>query len=159
MSCNAIRSTPEHVSFHHTPPSTPPRPNRFSCAYNDWNRRQYVTTSDASRNLILMRCAVDKTPKDFPDSAPGGQSTSNNPDEIPADAKALEPDAGEEAKKVSREHKHGLSSLVLIINPFRRRRTPVWTPCLPSRRLFNEDFSGLESWRSKISGSRQCHAL
>jgi hypothetical protein len=28
-------------------------------------------------------------------------STSNNPDEIPADAKALEPDAGEEAKKVS----------------------------------------------------------
>lgn len=44
---------------------------------------------------------MDKTPKEFPDSAPGGQSTSNNPDEIPADAKALEPDAGEEAKKVS----------------------------------------------------------
>jgi hypothetical protein len=46
---------------------------------------------------------ADKTPKDFSDSAPGGMSTSNNPDEIPADAKALEPDAGEEAKKVSSE--------------------------------------------------------
>ncbi|KAJ9111011.1 hypothetical protein QFC22_006656 [Naganishia vaughanmartiniae] len=43
---------------------------------------------------------TDKTKKDFVDSAPGGMSTSNNPDEIPADAKALEPDAGEEAKKV-----------------------------------------------------------
>ena len=54
--------------------------------------------------LTHSHSKVDKTPKEFSDSAPGGQSTSNNPDEIPAEAKALEPDAGEQAKKVSWGH-------------------------------------------------------
>ncbi|KAJ9102899.1 hypothetical protein QFC20_004865 [Naganishia adeliensis] len=64
------------------------------------------SASLATRRLPLQTvrtmtgtAGTDKTPKDFTDSAPGGMSTSNNPDEIPADAKALEPDAGEEAKK------------------------------------------------------------
>ncbi|GHJ86585.1 hypothetical protein NliqN6_2987 [Naganishia liquefaciens] len=77
---------------------------------------QYIRQLHVSRPIALLRqrfpvhtvsplrtmtgtAGIDKTPKDFPDSAPGGQSTSNNPDEIPNDAKALEPDAGEQAKK------------------------------------------------------------
>jgi hypothetical protein len=60
----------------------------------------FVSTFSYFLGLTSIFCAADKTPKEFSDSAPGGMSTSNNPDEIPADAKALEPDAGEEAKNV-----------------------------------------------------------